>query len=753
MTEEVVAVPKILEAGIKFLKYLEDNDFGKYSIIPIAIRDGTKRPMCKIKGHEDNLFRVGDDSYIKQWSKAEFFGVVTNPSFNPDIKKQLFVVDVDIPTEGGHDSDGREHLHKLDITDTFTVQTPSGGIHYLYGAPLGHKFKHAPYDGIDLVWKSPFYFVGIGSPKYKLINKIPISDASKDLLEQLKYIHEQKLNKEGHRASILDEILENGIQSGKRHDTILRLMASLVKRRVQRGEAMAIAELAISKCDQSDGVPTIEEARAQYNDAMGKFLADGTIEDLLGDLVLVKGPNTIKRISNPSAPMISSAAVTNVYPALIPNPYKPLNQNGNLPLNKLGSVWLDATDKKMADTVGYKPCDDEIFDKENITYFNEYQSPDINMDIEIDELVIQRFQSVFQRTFGPIYEDWLKIVKYKYLNPHVKFSWCLYVTSKEEGTGKGLSWNFVKTVFGSRNCLNISPAEIGQRFNLALTKCTFALVDEAHGVVTKSARNAMMNTMKRVITEDTMTAEGKNIEKDIGIESFFFLNIFSNDRTSLEINKASRRFLVYHDEEPKTEKQVELMHMVGQYIENDPDKVAMFMKWIVDNVDITISDEFNPKGEARKTEDLLTSDSDVYMSPDVLKVKEDILAGVDIFQADLVTWSQVEYYCAKEFGIGKYTKISQELKNSRVIHRLLTHGTKTVKRINLERPDLSLAREGLDIQNAYKLGKKSQTPIYMVRNFDAILEITPDKIGQYIHEEIGKNSPRKSDSKPTVVDK
>ena len=113
MTEEVIEIPKILNAGIKFLKFLDQ----PYGIIPIAIKDGTKRPMCKVKNQLDNLFRIGDEAYIKQWSSAQFFGLVTNPSFNPDIEKQLFVVDVDIPTEGGHEKDGREHLHKLDHLD------------------------------------------------------------------------------------------------------------------------------------------------------------------------------------------------------------------------------------------------------------------------------------------------------------------------------------------------------------------------------------------------------------------------------------------------------------------------------------------------------------------------------------------------------------------------------------------------------------------------------------------------------------
>lgn len=745
MTEEVIH-PEILLQGIKFLKYIKE----PYGIIPIAVNNGHKRPMCKVKGHLENLVRLDSPNYISQWNEAEYFGIVTHPGFNPDIEKQLFVIDVDVPTEGGHDSDGREHLHKLDITDTFTVQTPSGGIHYLYWAPLGHKFKHAPYDGIDLVWKSPFYFIGIGSKGYKLINKMPISDASDELLDQLKYEHEEKVNQAGERMTILDDIIENGIESGQRHNTILRLMASLVKRRIPKSEAMAIASFAIAKCDQSDGLPTLEEAESQYLDAMAKFATGTNLDDLLQDLVYLSAPNVVMNARNRAAPAISAAAMCNAFPAQIPNINKPLNQQGNFPLGKLGQVWLDSSDKLIANTVGYRPCDDDLFTRGSITYFNNYMTPDIPPAGAINDLVIQQFQMVFKRTFGPIYEDWLKVIKYKYLYPHVKFSWCIYLTSKEEGTGKGLSWAFAQAIFGAVNCLGINPSEINQRFNKPLSTCTFALVDEAHGVVNKSARNAYMNALKRIITEETMTAEGKNVEKDIGVESYFFMFIFSNDRTALEINKGSRRFLVHHDEEPKTRKEIDSMYRVGDYIK-DPAMVSMFLQWIIDNVDITVGPNFNPKGEARKTDDLLNSDSDVYMSPDVQKVQEDISSGAEIFNADLVSLSQLEYYCIQHFGMNKYTKIISDLKANKVIHRLTMPKSNAPKRINLEIIDKTQARDGMDIRDAY-LTKKQQSAIYIVRNKDRLTELSKEELGIVIHEEVGKNGPRKSGAQLTTVD-
>jgi len=745
-------VPSALQAGLKFLRYLKE----PYGIIPITIKNGVKRPMVKIKNQPENIFRLGDKEYLNSWDNADYYGLVTSPKYNPNIKKQLFVIDVDVPSEGGHKTDGREHLHLLNIPETFTVTTPSGGIHYYLWAPIGHEFKHAPYPGIDIVYKSPFYFVGVGSEGYNLTVKKDIAIAPDDLLETLKYIGERTVDKKDKRSTILEDILSNGIPSGKRHDTILRLMASLVKRRIPKAEALAIAELAISKCDQSDGLPTLQEASAQYDDAEAKFVVGETLDDLLEDLVFLTENNSVKSITNPVAPSFNANSIGNVFPQLTPNINKPLTQYGNFPLSKLGQVWLDSPSKMTAHKLGYRPCDDYIFERNFVRYFNSYRAPKVAYSGPMDDIVIAKFQQVFKRTFGPIYEDWLKVIKYKYLNPHVKFSWCIYVTSLEEGTGKGLSWRFTEKIFGSQNCMAINTSEFNQRFNIRYSECTFALVDEAHGVITRAARNSMMNALKRIITEDTMTVEGKNKEKDLGIESYFFMYIFSNDRTALEINRGSRRFLVYHDVNPKTEKQIKLMSEVGDLIRFDQDSTHMFMQWILDNVDCTINESFNPKGEARKTDDLLSAESDVYMSPNALKVKDDIDNEHDIFEANIITQSQFEYYSRMHFGMANYNKVIRECFETGLIKKIPSPTIKNphqIKRYNIENIDYKLANDGLPIQNAYLVGKKSQTAVLIVRDHDKWLKrAQDDDFKTVLDDEISKNGPLKSGSKPIAVD-
>jgi len=745
-------IPSALSAGLKFLRYIGE----PYGIIPITIKNGTKRPMVKIKDNLGNVHRLDDKEYLKAWDDAEYYGIVTSPRFNPDIKKQLFIIDVDVPSEGGHDNDGRIHLDKLSIPDTFTVTTPSGGIHYYLWTDLGQRFKHAPYPGIDIVHMSPFYAVGVGNTGYELINKKPIADAPIELIEELRYVNEQgETEKRDDKTSILNEIMTNGIPSGQRHNTILRLMASLVRRRIPKTEAMAIAELAIGKCDQSDGLPTLEEASAQYDDAMQKFTVGSTLDDLLDDLVLLTGDNVVKRISKPTEVAISATALSNVYPQRVPNLNLPPNKNGDFQMSPLGRVWLDSPDKKQASTEGYFPCPDPIFNRHGNRFFNKYQPPMIQTVTNYDQIAVRKFQDVFKRTYGPIYEDWLKIMKYKWLHPYTKFAWSIYLTSRYEGTGKGLSWKLTQELFHKSNCLSLNVNDIGARFNVSLSEATFALVDEAHGARNPSHRNNMMNAIKRVITEETMTTEGKNKEKQIGVESYFFMYIFSNDRTALEISKDSRRFLVYHDEEPKTVEQEKRMYQVGDML-RDPTKVADFLSWMIQEVDCSITDDFNPLGVARKTDDLMSSSQDVYLSPEAQKVKDDIEHRSNIFFADLVTRTQLEYYSLCEFGQNKAYKIVQELLDRSVVKTISAPTPKNprqVKRYNLEPLDMTLARDGMDIRDSYKMSDgKRQTPILCVRNHDEYEIMDKSELKKRFDAEIGKNGPRKSGGHLTTVD-
>lgn len=741
-------IPKVLEKGVTFLRFLKE----PFGIIPIRIVSGKKRPMVKIKGHDENITRYSDGKVftatLDTWERAEYYGIITSPRYNPNITKQLMIVDVDVPSEDGHKSDGREHISKLDIQDTLTIQTASGGAHYYYWMPLGYKVQHKPYDGIDIVHMSPFYAIGPGNRGYTITNKRPITDASAKLLEQLKY--KPSVSKTTAQRSSIIEDISKGVPSGQRHDMMLKLMGSMVGRHVPKDISLIVGDWAIQQCDQSDGVPTKEEIESQYDDALTKFdTKSKSFETIMEDLVLITSLDKVKRCTNPSAAAINLGTIQIHFPHKVPNINKPPRADGTFAYEPMGKVWRESDSKKTVDWLGYYPNGESVYSLEGLTYFNTYNMP-VLPEPKSNELLIQLFQRVFKRTYGPIYEDWLKVIKYKHLHPETKFNWCIYVTSIKEGTGKGLSYKFTQSIFGKSNCLDVKMHAFEERFNNSWTESTFALVDEAHGSVTRSSRNKVMNAIKRIITEDSMTIERKGAEKQIGVPSFFFLYIFSNDSTSLDLNRDSRRFLVYHDFEKVTINEKKRMNQLAPHL-MDPRSVATILKWIVDTVDIEITDDFNPKGEARKTSDLLGPQRNTFITENCSLVIEDMDNGADIFKADILTTHQLEYYCTQRFGPNQYGRLYHELKQLKVLTTIpapTPSNSRIVKKIYISKLDMSLCKNGIDIRDAY-LPDSYQYNIVVLRDFEKWSQAR----GPELHDEINKNGPRRRNSVVNSVDK
>ena len=75
----------------------------------------------------------------------------------------------------------------------------------------------------------------------------------------------------------------------------------------------------------------------------------------------------------------------------------------------------------------------------------------------------------------------------------------------ERGTGKGNSGKALCKIFGQHSLHLSSPEHLTGRFNSHLRQCSFLFGDECYGPKDKSAEG----TLKRIITEDTLTIEAK----------------------------------------------------------------------------------------------------------------------------------------------------------------------------------------------------------------------------------------------------
>ena len=725
-------------------------------IVPVMVDKDGKRPLIKYADHPENL--AYKDTILsslpeytqKQWARATHYGVVVNKKYTKHTKLQIIILDVDIPTDGGHTEDGRAAFTSLSTSPTLAIQTKSGGFHAYYYAPKKWKAPRAPFPGLDLAGNSPPFVVGPNGNDYTILKDLPIASAGDALLKELQKASMDRVDLKGgvDTSGLIDFIIEHGIPEGERHDVALSIMASLAKQRASASIVRAVAALIRLKCGSLDGAPTMEEMIKMHEDAINKFVDPNGLDDLLDRYVYVSSEERIYDQINRHNKRVSPTALRAMYPQKVPIPDS-FDSNGNQKYGPLGSVWIDDTGKTEVNHTVFLPGKDTICKHRDVMCYNEYVSGHIKPADTYNEVYIEKVKRCFKITYGPIFEDFLKVIMYKYHNPGVKFNWCIYVTSEEEGMGKGLSYSLIQRLFGYENCVDLSLDDVGNKFNSSLSRSVFARIDEAQGAITKASRNVSMEHLKRIITEDVMTQERKGVDKDIGVESHFFLFIFSNNKNSVDLNAKSRRFLVYHNEDIKTAETVKLFYEVANSFE-DENNLAQILKWMVDTVDYTICDDFNPKGEARKTEDLLKSTQHAKLTAISDDIREAIQNGMEPFDVPVMTERQFDYLSMCQYNARNPIQVRKELMNMGIITKGHLMGQTTHRKYNQHRIDDSLARDNIPIQDAYDVTQpKAQSFILFLKDHEEWIDAPQKELKQIID----KYGPRKSSRPMHSVDK
>jgi len=109
----------------------------------------------------------------------------------------------------------------------------------------------------------------------------------------------------------------------------------------------------------------------------------------------------------------------------------------------------------------------------------------------------------------------------------------------ERGSGKGTLGKALSKIFGQHALHLSSPEHLTGRFNAHLRQCTFLFADEAYGPKDKSAEG----TLKRLITEDTLTIEQKGRDP-IEVPNLLHVMMASNNEWVVPAGAHERRFMV-----------------------------------------------------------------------------------------------------------------------------------------------------------------------------------------------------------------
>lgn len=180
------------------------------------------------------VFSGEDDKIVREYYKKGYnYGILTGKISG------IAVIDIDNHNGVSGADNLKEFCEKYDIelTDTKTVMTPSGGLHLYYNLPEKYNDvqfiqNHKELEGVDFQTHGR-YVVGWGSTiegiKYEVIDNSPIADLPPKWLEMFTDKTIQKKNKKRERkwtANLLGDIIA-GADEGGRNNWITQMIGKL----------------------------------------------------------------------------------------------------------------------------------------------------------------------------------------------------------------------------------------------------------------------------------------------------------------------------------------------------------------------------------------------------------------------------------------------------------------------------------------------------------------------------------------------
>ena len=186
--------------------------------------------------------------------------------------------------------------------------------------------------------------------------------------------------------------------------------------------------------------------------------------------------------------------------------------------------------------------------------------------------------------------DWLSY-QVQHRGEKIRYA-CILVTTNYQ-VGKGSMWRAIKLMFGSHNAKEIDVGQALDKSKGYLTNSQIVLIDEMQSAGKFDEKMALLNNLKRIITEENISSRALYIDYKI-IKSCTNYLLFTNNKDALSLPPNEVRYWVYISEQPRL---------------NDK-FYADYHKWLDDGgakailhslVTRDISDDFLPKGIAPDT--------------------------------------------------------------------------------------------------------------------------------------------------------
>ena len=222
-------------------------------------------------------------------------------------------------------------------------------------------------------------------------------------------------------------------------------------------------------------------------------------------------------------------------------------------------------------------------------YLNAYEPNDLDPEQGDTKLLHELLNHYFnaQDKYKNQFLDWWA---YQIQSPGEKIRYAMILHSTFFQVGKGSIWRAMKLTFGSHNAKEIDVGQAIDKSKGYLTNSQLVLIDEMQSAGDFNEKMKLLNHLKRIITEDSISSRALFIDYKI-VQSCTNYLLFTNHKDALSLPPNEVRYWVFmSDRERMTDDFYKRYH---KWLDDGGAKAILY-----ELKNRKISEEFQPKGIA-----------------------------------------------------------------------------------------------------------------------------------------------------------
>ena len=253
------------------------------------------------------------------------------------------------------------------------------------------------------------------------------------------------------------------------------------------------------------------------------------------------------------------------------------------PNRKVVEDWL-YDPKQYEATKGKK-----IVEYKNKLYLNSYEPNDLVPEMGDTKLLHKLLDHYFngQDKYKNQFLDWWA---YMIQHPGEKVRYALILHTTFFQVGKGSIWRAMKQTFGSHNAIEIDVGQAIDKSKGYLTNSQLVLIDEMQSAGDFNEKMKLLNHLKRIITEASISSRALFIDYKI-VKSCTNYILFTNHKDALSLPPNEVRYWVFMSDRERMKN--EFYEEYHKWLDDGGAKAILY-----ELKDRTISEDFKPKGIA-----------------------------------------------------------------------------------------------------------------------------------------------------------